>query len=443
MRSIRGTLNKTAAWLRRFVRAKDGNTAIVFALASVALMSAGGAGVDVARAVSTKNRMADALDAAALAVGGTTGLSTDALTTMAQNYFTANYPATSIGTTNPVRVDVSGQTITLSVDGSVPTTLLQAAGLPNFHFTVTNQVLRAMSKLRVALVLDNTGSMSETDATGTSKMTALKNATHQLLTTLQGAAINPGDVEVAVIPFAREVNIGTANKAATWLDWTYWNAINGTCSRARYTTKSDCTSHGKVWTAANHNTWNGCVMDRDQDNDALNTTPTVADTHTLFPAPDTATTGADDACPTTILGLGHDWNVLSNKVDAMSPSGNTNQTIGLAWGWQALTQDLPMSAAALPADTTQVIILLTDGLNTQNRWSSTQATIDARTQLACNNVKAAHIQVYTVLVMAGNSGILQNCATDGTKYYALTTAGAIVTTFNTIGTQLANLHLTK
>jgi len=436
MRDFRSSLNKAGVWLRKFMRADEGNTAIVFALASVALMSAGGAGVDMARVVAAKNRMATALDAAALAVGGTSGLSSDALTTMAQQYFDANYRGSNLGTPDPVHVDVEGQRITLSVNGVVSTTLLQAAGVDSMNFTVTNQVLRGMSKLRVALVLDNTGSMADVDATGTSKMAALKTATHQLLTQLQGAAVNPGDVEVSIIPFAREVNVGTASKTATWLDWSDWDAANGTCSRRTYTSKSSCVSHGKTWTPASHDTWNGCVMDRDQDYDTMNTTPTAANVHTLFPAEQSP------YCPATLVGLGNDWTALNNKVDAMSPNGNTNQTVGLAWGWQSLTEDVPLSAAALPPDTVQVIILLTDGMNTQNRWSTTQSSIDARTQLACDNIKAAHVQVYTVLVMAGDSDILRSCATDTNKYYALTTAGQIVTTFNAIGTELANLHLT-
>lgn len=441
MRGFQKTISKTAVWLRRFVRANDGNTAIVFAVTSIGILGAGGAGVDMARTIAAKNRMAAALDAAALAVGGTNGLSTDALNTMAQQYFNANYRGSALATASPVHVAVDGQKISLTVEGTVETTLLHTAGVDDLHVSVTNQVIRAMSRLRVALVLDNTGSMAETDASGTSKMAALKTATHQLLTQLQGAAANPGDVEVAIVPFAREVNVGSSNVAASWLDWTSWNAANMVCSKTKYTSKSKCLSNGGTWAPASHSTWNGCVMDRDQDNDVLNTTPTASDVHTLFPAQQSP------YCPASLLGLGHDWTALGNKVDTMVPSGATNQTIGLSWGWQALTSGAPMSAPALPPDTTQVIILLSDGLNTQDRWYGDgvhqSAQVDARMALACANAKAAHIQIYTVLVMAGSSDVLQSCASDTGKYYALTTAGAIITTFNTIGTQLANLHLTR
>ncbi len=63
----------------------------------------------------------------------------------------------------------------------------------------------------------------------------------------------------------------------------------------------------------------------------------------------------------------------------------------------------------------KVIILLTDGLNTQDRWYTSQSSIDARQQLTCNNIKAAGITLYTIQVNTGGdptSTLLQNCASD-------------------------------
>jgi hypothetical protein len=52
---------------------------------------------------------------------------------------------------------------------------------------------------------------------------------------------------------------------------------------------------------------------------------------------------------------------------------------------------------------TQAIILLTDGLNTQDRWYSCPSngpcpTIDGRQALTCQNIKAAKIVLYTIQV---------------------------------------------
>ena len=45
-------------------------------------------------------------------------------------------------------------------------------------------------------------------------------------------------------------------------------------------------------------------------------------------------------------------------------------------------------------DVEKVIILLTDGLNTQNRFTTVPSQIDARTAAVCANIKVANIKMY-------------------------------------------------
>ena len=45
------------------------------------------------------------------------------------------------------------------------------------------------------------------------------------------------------------------------------------------------------------------------------------------------------ALPLTDIWTG--LSTLKNKVDDMQPNGNTNVTIGLAWGWHSLTNSVP------------------------------------------------------------------------------------------------------
>jgi hypothetical protein len=66
--------------------------------------------------------------------------------------------------------------------------------------------------------------------------------------------------------------------------------------------------------------------------------------------------------------------------------------------------------------------------------------------LTCANLKTAGITLYTVQVNTGGdptSTLLKNCASDASKFFLLTTANGIVTTFNTIGTALSNLRVAK
>ena len=127
----------------------------------------------------------------------------------------------------------------------------------------------------------------------------------------------------------------------------------------------------------------------------------------------------------------------------MQPIGNTNVTIGLQMAFQMLSPVAPFNAAAPKTDLDKVIILLTDGDNTENRWSTNQNTIDARTKLACTNVKAANIKLYTIRVINGNANLLKQCATKTDMYYDVQNASQLSAVFSTIAQNLANLRLSK
>jgi von Willebrand factor type A domain len=90
-----------------------------------------------------------------------------------------------------------------------------------------------------------------------------------------------------------------------------------------------------------------------------------------------------------------------------------------------------------------VIILLTDGDNTQNRWTSSPSSIDDRTQKACDNVKAANIRFYTVRVIDGNAELLKSCATNPNMVYDVDNAGGLNGVFSSIAQNPANLRIAR
>jgi hypothetical protein len=123
-------------------------------------------------------------------------------------------------------------------------------------------------------------------------------------------------------------------------------------------------------------------------------------------------------------------------------------------GWQSLDGGGPFTVPAYDPNYIyqKIIILLTDGLNTQDRWpaygngSNTAPLVDARQQLTCANIKAARITIYTIQVNTDGSPtstLLQSCASDSSKYFLLSSASEIITTFNTIGTNLSRLYVAK
>jgi hypothetical protein len=158
----------------------------------------------------------------------------------------------------------------------------------------------------------------------------------------------------------------------------------------------------------------------------------------------------------------NDWSTLKTAIANMQPTGGTNQAIGLAWGWQSLsTTNGPIQAPA--KDSTHIyqdyLVLLSDGLNTQDRWpsygnGSTQNTcspgnvlcIDARQETLCQAAKTAGVTIFTVQVNIGNkdptSQVLQDCASNG-NFQMITSSTQTADAFQNILTQISQLRIAK
>jgi len=234
-------------------------------------------------------------------------------------------------------------------------------------------------------------------------------------------------------------------------------------------------------------TWSGCVTDRDGPNQAnyggvssnanydaqgdapsSNNMTAVSHPSTLFPANEYSGVCGSNTTLEQMVPLSSDWSALKTMVNAMQANGSTNQAIGLAWGWQSLLTTGPIAAPAEDSNYTynRVIIILSDGLNTQDRWpaygdgntqnnnSSGTGYIDARQELLCKNLKAqtdpkTNLPMYTVYTIQvdtdgeGTSQVLSDCASDPSKFFKLTSSSQIVTTFNTIGTALSELRVAR
>src|SRR5262245_38431468 len=168
----------------------------------------------------------------------------------------------------------------------------------------------------------------------------------------------------------------------------------------------------------NKSNWTGCVNDRDEPNDILDTTPTT-DPATWYPAVNCKTAA--------IQPLTSDWTALGTRVDSMRAYGTTNMTIGMVWAWHALTPSEPLTEATPAAGVAKYIVVLTDGTNTESRMYTNSARVDERTKAVCANIKAAGIKIYTVRVMNGNATLLQNCASAAGMYSSVTQASQIST----------------
>jgi len=564
--------------LRAFRVAHTGNVAITFAFATLPILAGVGAAVDYSHANSVKVAMQAALDSTALMISKEAATDTASqLQTNAQKYFLALFtrPEAKNITVTASFTTTDGTAVVMNSTADVPTSLLGIIGYDTITVASSSTAKWGSNLLRVALVLDNTGSMADAG-----KMTALQSATKSLLTQLQTAATNNGDVYVSIVPFVKDVNVGASNYTSNYLYWddaaksdnNSWDANNGTCSvsgysprntciaksscslsgytsqstctgagtcslssyssqstctgagtcslssyssqstctaagtcsngakttqsncttqkacsKSQYSAQSNCQNNGGIWgfgtwtagkwtatpgtwtagvwstantkwTPNNHSTWTGCVMDRGNSGgpDTTNNYDTnvaatdVTINSSLYPAEQYS------SCPQAVMGLSYDWTSMNSLVNNMSPNGSTDQAIGLQLGWMSIVGGGPFSVPAYKTGYTytKAIILLTDGLNTQDRWygdgsslgTSDDAKIDAREALTCANAKAAGITLYMIQVNTGGdptSTLLQNCASTSNKFYLLTSASQIITAFTKIGTDLSQLRVAR
>ena len=425
----------------RFAGDNEGNIALLFGIAAVPILTFVGAAIDYSRANTARTAMQAALDSTALMVAkdlsdGT--IKTSDIDARAQAYFTALYTyndAKSIAISTTYTASTSkGSTVQVNGTGNVTTTFMKVAGYPKVNFNTSSTAAWGTVRMRVALVLDVTGSMKDDG-----KMTAMKPAAKALIDQLGALAKDPGDVYISVVPFAKDVNVGATNYNQSWINWSDWDQDNRTCNGQ---------GGGANCSPKNHDTWNGCVTDRDQNYDTKNTTPTGS-ASTQFYAEQY------DSCPAQLMPLSYDFGALKTKVDSLTPNGGTNQPIGIAWGWQSLTQGAPLNAPAEDPNYTyrKVLIVMSDGLNTQDRWPSygdgrTQfgGQIDARQRIQCDNIKADGIIIYTMHVNTDGdptSTVLQYCASSSDKFSTVTSSSQIASAFSSIGTSLSKLRVAR
>jgi Flp pilus assembly protein TadG len=413
--------------LTRFACDARATVAMFFALALLPLCAFMGAALDYTRAADARTQLQAAVDATALAVAHQPDTITDSdFAAMARSFFDSDFSASDVGAVlDSFSATRSGNTVEVAASGHLASTLLGVTDPFNLGFTAAGTAALSMKKVEIALVLDNTGSMADDN-----KMTELQAAANNLIDTLSTIADADSKVWISVVPFDTQVRIPTSLASEAWL---YFD-----------------TTGAKLGHAVSSSTWTGCLTDRDQPYD---TNDTVPDLGTYSPSMGTTTKYLADRCTqsslTTMLPLTDDFTALHDEINAMTPTGNTNITIGIQLGLATLSPTVPFDTGASYGDDTveKFMILLTDGDNTQDRWSSCgfrSCAIDSRTTSACKAVKAAgDITLYTVRVMDGNATLLQNCASSTDKYFNVTTASQLGPVFQHIADEITALRLTS
>jgi Flp pilus assembly protein TadG len=486
------------ATLKNFLNDRMGNFAMMTVIAFPAIFGGVALSVDLTNTLRVQSQLQDANDTAVLfAARYFKEYRRVPTRRQVQDFLDAN---ASFRIVNPRLVfDPERIEFTLTSQATVNTMLMK-------YFRTTRTTYNALSKanlgfsetLEFALALDTTGSMA---AEG--RMDALKTSATEFIDTVFEARDNGADVRGAIVPFAQYVNVGTGMRTQTWLQVPRnidtrvttrecrmeapvigqtncrnecWPAttINHSAQPGSCSTNDGvqtCTPPQPAWTenrpAGCENrcdnvygaeveicenvtrgeliTWEGCVGSRAyplnvRDADYRNRIPGLLDVE----------------CSEEIQRLTDVKSNLTDKINALTPQGETYLPEGVMWGTRVLTTAAPYTDARTTGrggrPVRRVLVLMTDGVNTLSpdfptHNNSDRALADSYTREACVEAKAKMMDIFTISFGSGVTApvrdMLEACATSPGQYFHADNAAGLTEAFRDIADALLNVRLTQ
>lgn len=450
----------------RLMADQSGSVAMLFGVTILVLCGMVAFSVDYSRTIAVRSRLQAAADAAVLAASPTGGQTQDQVNANVTNTFTYNMPdqymSASVTVDPPVAI-TNGYRVTASAD--VPMSFGKLLGVDTITVRALAEAIRSQNNIEMALVLDNTFSMSG------SKISALQSAAKSLVDQIV-AASPAGTVKFALVPFSNYVNVGMQYRSAQWMsvpaDWvetvpggsyqtTDWagcptttvtyscpnDGVPQTCSYQQCTTPGPQRTVTYPSYPVNH-VWNGCAGSR-------------------TPAPDLNVSASfngpipgilDVSCPSPLARLTTDDSSIKSQIDNMVATGETYISSGLMWGWRVLNPATPFAdgvAYNSTPKTKKIMILMTDGFNTRSQSStnhdgSDSTAADQALGQLCAAVKAPGVELYTIDFEVNNTAskaLLQGCASGFDHYYDAKDAAALTDAFNNIASSVIKLALSK
>lgn len=483
-----------------FRRDEKAAVAIMFGLTLVPLIGLMGAAVDYGRSSSARADLQTAADAVALVLAKEAVHMTPAqYQALAETTLRANWSPRHGEKLGALTVTREPKRFKVDISSKVDNMFVSILGQKTTAVAVQSATTWGVSKIEIALVLDNTGSMASRQ-----KMRELKkalcgdadcsdpNPRSGFVRMMRDVAQEDGQIRIALVPFdiavrmplgyQQRVQAGTpildsfgapepfgycthasGSDAALRVRDAGGGMIVRFAERDKDTVGNNRNHAGQNvgrgcgnqpgmqpvrLDTSNWQDWRGCVWDRDQsgnrDVQPLGVDPDRIET--LYPA---VTCRADSlARMLPLVDVRRSMGGLIEALADMQPSGNTNLTIGLTWGAGMLTPGAPLSAAAVatPEEPIQrFMILLTDGDNTENRRTGNSSDIDARARAACAAAKDTSrnppLTIYAIRVIEGNRALLQDCASSANHYREVADAGQLTPVFEEIARQIGRIRI--
>lgn len=531
---------KRVPLIGRLFRNERGAVAVQFAILLLPLTVMSFGLFDISRASIAKQQLQDALDAATLLAARSNSLNDAGLQAVGQPALVANLSSLSDATLQSTTFHINGNFIDSSAVVTVRPIIANLWMNGDMSITASSQVVRTSNHVEVALVLDNTGSMGQTLGAQTkiTALRSAAQGLVNTLSAAAVRSGDPNSVKIGVVPFSMTVNVGSTYRNAAWMTGVqpaaYGTDIFTTANTNRFTmfdnmaiswggcVESRPAPYDIQDTAAS--VGNGATMfvpffapDEPDDNSIISGSGRRGTTYFSYgnnyiDNDRNATTGStlatvqarqgsaakyavayrgnilggigDTFGPNAgcsiapVLRLTTDMTAVNTRLGSMVASGNTNVPMGLMWGWHVLSPNTPFADGS-PYGTqhlNRVIVLLTDGDNTNNESSDPNDSIytgigyiwqqrllasnnvaltdgstandrmlalDDRETRLCNNLRSQGIYVYAigVGVSAHSRTLLQSCATDSTYYFDVTDAAQMDEVFDTIAGAIQNLRI--
>lgn len=487
--------------LHKFLSDRSGNFAMITGIVSVTLMLAVGLSVDYTRHLTAHRHLQEVTDAAALAMAASKEQDATKLRQIGLDSIAANINPKKIQNVQIEALTTTADDVDLRLRGETPVTFMVLGGYDLMISRTSALAERAtQGNAEVALILDNTWSMSEADARGLTKITALKSAATQLINEL----LKSGDglTRIGIVPYADYVNVGMQYRNAAWLDvgadysvpppprvCEWKNVSTTTCDKPKpkktctrevdgvvetyqcsggceaghsHTTveyKEVCSGGGK----AKNYKWFGCVGSRRGGDYRLN------DENPSIKYPGFVETSQH--CLNPLVTLTSDKTKLLLAIQNLiinrgSYRPNTYIPVGMVWGLNVLSHTAPLEEGGAydPNNVKphKAAVLMTDGENTLRYRSSDGrhialsggaatrdsqiAQVNSDTLAICDTMKAQNIEVFTVAFMVDEGAgktMLQSCATDPAHYYDAADGDALVAAFSGIADALRVVRLAR
>ncbi|HEY7747130.1 MAG TPA: VWA domain-containing protein [Aestuariivirgaceae bacterium] len=384
-----------------FARKTHGTVAVLFAILSVAVLGAAGIAVDFVKASAARSSLQGALDSAVLAAAAARVETDQEAETIIAKYMAANWAAKHPELDAQVSQVVEDEEVTGAASVTMPTLISGVLGINTVEVSVTSTATMADNIIEVAMVIDNSSSMS-------SSLSLLKEAVEGVVDTLVPNGTNP-DIRFAVIPYAAYVNVGLDNKDQSWLDLS----------------------------AEDEASWDGCVGSRNY--------PLELDDSDSTPIPAVV----DALCnPTPLLPLTSDVDAVKSWIDGLEARVSDTYTgAGLIWGWRALSEAEPLTEAEPYGSAQKVLIFLSDAASTVGpsypRHNNEDDIADNVWMAQCTNVKNQGIALYTIAfdTSSHRRQLLADCATSSAHAYTADDATDLKDAFEAIADQIRTPYL--